>query len=113
MRVHEASGIALLPYFTIVPFYRQASIAVSMEKYECVLRKWLAFTFDKVNWPTGGVIKLKWVQGFEMYAVFTFIKGLNFRAPVVRGGDFGDFERSEGFGSVRRSSRKRQETSYE
>ena len=48
-----------------------------------------------------------------MHAVFTFIKGLNLRAPVVRGGDFGDFERSEGFGSVRRSSRKRQETSYE
>lgn len=119
MRVHEASEIALTPYFTIVPFYRQASIAVSMEKYQCVLRKWLAFTFDKVNWPTGGVIKLKWVQDFEMYAVFTFIKGLNFRAPVVSrpsgkgGGDFGDFERSEGFGSVRRSSRKRQETSYE
>ena len=49
MRVHEASRIALLPDVTIVPFYRQASIAVSMEKYECVLRKWLAFTFDKVN----------------------------------------------------------------
>jgi hypothetical protein len=49
MRVHEASGIALMPHFTIVPFYRQASIAVSMEKYHCVLRKWLAFTFDKVN----------------------------------------------------------------
>ena len=45
-----------------------------------------------------------------MHAVFTFIKGLNFRAPVVRGGDFGVFERSEGLGryaSLRASGKKR------